>query len=70
MIGVLTQPPNGRMEDPIIMRALDPEVVDTVWAAIEPLLPAHAETHPLGCYRGSILIRPHVGVADWSTPTQ
>ncbi len=33
------------------MRALDPEVVDTVWAAIEPLLPAHPETHPLGCHR-------------------
>jgi transposase len=33
------------------MRALDPEVVDTVWAAIEPLLPVHVETHPLGCHR-------------------
>ena len=30
------------------MRALDPEVVDTVWAAIEALLPVHNETHPLG----------------------
>ena len=36
------------------MRALDPEVVDTVWAAIEPLLPAHPETHPLGCHRPRI----------------
>jgi transposase len=36
------------------MRALDPEVVDTVWAAIEPLLPIHAETHPLGCHRPRI----------------
>jgi transposase len=33
------------------MRAFDPEVVDTVWAAIEPLLPARAENHPLGCHR-------------------
>jgi transposase len=33
------------------MRAFDPEVVDTVWAAIEPRLPVHAETHPLGCHR-------------------
>ena len=36
------------------MRALDPEVVDTVWAAIEGLLPTHAETHPLGCHRPRI----------------
>jgi transposase len=36
------------------MRALDPEVVDTVWAGIEPLLPAHPETHPLGCHRRRI----------------
>jgi transposase len=33
------------------MRAFDPEVVDTVWAGIEPLLPVHAENHPLGCHR-------------------
>jgi transposase len=33
------------------MRALDPEVVDAVWQAIEPLLPVHNETHPLGCHR-------------------
>ena len=33
------------------MRALEPEVVDAVWAAIEPLLPATVETHPLGCHR-------------------
>jgi transposase len=33
------------------MRALDPEVFDTVFAAIEPLLPVHGETHPLGCHR-------------------
>jgi hypothetical protein len=33
------------------MRALEPEVFDTVWAAIEALLPVHAEIHPLGCHR-------------------
>jgi transposase len=34
------------------MRALDPEVVDAVWAAIEPLVPRpNAENHPLGCHR-------------------
>jgi transposase len=33
------------------MRALDPEVKDTVWAAIEPLIPTPLETHPLGCHR-------------------
>lgn len=34
-----------------IMRALDPEVVNVVWAGIEPLIPAPVETHPLGCHR-------------------
>jgi transposase len=33
------------------MRALDPEVRDTVWAAIEPLIPVRVDTHPLGCHR-------------------
>jgi transposase len=33
------------------MRALDPEVGDAIWAAIEPLLPQHADDHPLGCHR-------------------
>ncbi len=33
------------------MRALDPEVVDAVWAGCEPLLPAPLDTHPLGCHR-------------------
>ena len=33
------------------MRALEPEVVDAIWAAVEPLLPARAEAHPLGCHR-------------------
>jgi len=33
------------------MRALEPEVVDAIWAAVEPLLPPRSETHPLGCHR-------------------
>ena len=36
------------------MRALDPEVVDAVWAACEPLIPKPASTHPLGCHRRRI----------------
>lgn len=39
------------------MRALDPEVLDTVWAAIEPLIPPLVETHPLGCHRPRSLDR-------------
>jgi transposase len=33
------------------MRALEAEVVDALWAAVEPVLPEHRETHPLGCHR-------------------
>ncbi len=33
------------------MRAFDPEVVDAIWAGIEPLLPRRVDTHPLGCHR-------------------
>jgi transposase len=33
------------------MRALEPEVFDTVFAGIRPLLPVHNESHPLGCHR-------------------
>ena len=33
------------------MRALEPEVFDTVWAAVSALLPVRNETHPLGCHR-------------------
>ncbi len=36
------------------MRALDPEVVDAVWAAIAPLIPSPPDTHPLGCHRRRI----------------
>ena len=32
-------------------RALDPEVTDPIWAAIEPLLPRPERCHPLGCHR-------------------
>lgn len=36
------------------MRALEPEVVDAVWAAVEPLLPTPDQSHPLGCHRPRI----------------
>jgi transposase len=42
---------DDQVEDPVIMRALEPEVVDALWAAIEPLLPTRADRHPLGCHR-------------------
>jgi transposase len=32
-------------------RALDPEVTDAIWAAIEPLLAPPDTSHPLGCHR-------------------
>jgi transposase len=31
-------------------RALDPEVVEVIWATIEPILPAGDDSHPLGCH--------------------
>jgi len=43
--------PDDLVEDPIIMRALEPEVADAIWRAVEPLLPPVVETHPLGCHR-------------------
>jgi transposase len=33
------------------MRALEPQVFDAVWAAIEPILPEPEDAHPLGCHR-------------------
>jgi transposase len=36
------------------MRALEPEVVDAVWAAVEPLLPSPDDIHPLGCHNPKI----------------
>lgn len=35
-------------------RALDPEVVEVIWAAIEPILPPPDESHPLGCHNPRI----------------
>lgn len=32
-------------------RALDPEVVDAIWEAIEPILPPSDTSHPIGCHR-------------------
>lgn len=31
-------------------RALDPEVVEVIWATIEPILPVADDSHPLGCH--------------------
>lgn len=31
-------------------RAMDPEVADAIWAAIEPILPIPVDDHPLGCH--------------------
>ena len=39
------------------MRALEPEVVDAVWAAVEALLPPHDDVHPLGCHRPRVADR-------------
>jgi transposase len=39
------------------MRALKPEVVDALWAAVEPLLPAREDAHPLGCHRPRVADR-------------
>ncbi len=39
------------------MRALEPEVVDAVWAAIEPLIPPIPDHHPLGCHRPRVADR-------------
>jgi len=33
------------------MRALDPEVVNAVWTAVEALIPEPVDAHPLGCHR-------------------
>jgi len=38
-------------------RALDPEVVEAVWAAVEPTLPPTDETHPLGCHNPRVADR-------------
>jgi transposase len=41
----------------VIMRALELEVVDAVWSAIEPLLPNPADHHRLGCHRPRVADR-------------
>jgi transposase len=38
----------------IMTRAMDPEVVDAIWVAIEPILPAPDQSHPLGCHNPRI----------------
>ena len=48
---MLSQPPNDQVEALYIMRALDPEVKDAIWAALEARLPPRAERHPHGCHR-------------------
>ncbi len=40
-----------------MMRALDPEVQDAVWAAAGPLIPPADSVHPLGCHRPRIADR-------------
>jgi transposase len=45
------------MKGPVIARALEPEVVDAVWAAIEPLIPPIRDDHPLGCHRPRVADR-------------
>lgn len=35
-------------------RALDPEVADVIWQAIEPLLAPSDDSHPLGCHNPRI----------------
>jgi transposase len=48
---VLFQSPNDQVEVITIMSAFDPEVVDAIWQAVEPLIPAPVDTYPLGCHR-------------------
>ena len=36
------------------MRALEPEVTNAVWAAVEALIPKREDNHPLGCHRPRI----------------
>ena len=35
---------------PIMTRAMDPEVINVIWATIEPILPPPDDSHPLGCH--------------------
>jgi transposase len=50
--------PDDPWRSTCIMRAFDTEVVDAVWAAVEPLLPAPtSDNHPLGCHRPRVADR-------------
>ena len=60
------------------MRALVPEVANAVWAAVEALIPAREDNHPLGCHNPrisdracfqGILIRLVTG-CSWETAEQ
>ena len=51
MIGVSPNHQTTEWRYPTIMRALDPEVKDIVWKAVEPLIPVPKDTHPLGRHR-------------------
>jgi len=48
---------NPTTDGGVIVRALDPNVMDTVWAAIEPLLPERVDSHPLGRHRRRVADR-------------
>ena len=43
------------------MRALDPEVIDAVWAACEPLIPERVSTHRWAVTDGGFLTRSAFG---------
>jgi len=47
----LESKPNDQVEVPTIMRALDPEVKDAMWEAVECHIPKPIVSHPLGCHR-------------------
>lgn len=48
---------DDQVEVLVIMRALEPEVVDVIWRTVEPLLPARVDDHPLGCHRPRVADR-------------
>ena len=52
MLGAIQ--PDDQRRSPLIIRALDPEVFDAVWTAVDPLLPTRVRAHPLGCHRQRI----------------
>ena len=37
-----------------LVRVCGPEVTDTMWAAVKPLLPVRGDNHPLGCHNPRI----------------